>query len=520
MTTPSATVQIDPTRIISPVDRRLYSGFIEHLGRCIYGGLVPDESTPKELITSSGFRKDVLEVIRDELHVPVMRWPGGNYASSYRWKDGIGPRNLRPTRPELAWGGIESNHFGTDEFIRWCREANTEPYICLNMGTGTLEDALDWLEYCNGTRRTYWADQRRTNNGGRDEPYNVKYWALGNEMYGPWQIGQLSAAEYTAKAQQWAHALKIMDPSIVLISCGQCGYNVWDATILRGLVKQVDLHSIHGYTSFGDRDRTEDAEYERGVFGPEAAEKGIEITRSLIELARIEIGATESRPVKIAFDEWGAWDETIGTPENGLEQHYTLRDALGVASWLNVFVRNADIVKMANYAQAVNVIAPIITSPTGLFKQPIFHPLRLFAQFMGGALGQGSSSLQLHVQSPCYEGVTLPHWIGTVRREGGCKWIDASAVLSGSSGSPERSIRVALVNRHKTESFAVYLNFLGPKAPTEIDIHEMYHQDPVAKNSFEEPENVKVEKRSEAWNDGRIVLKKHSFVLVCIPYTL
>lgn len=155
-----------------------------HMGRCIYGGLYEPEN-PNNLSDEKGFRKDVISCFK-ELQVPVVRYPGGNFCATYRWQDGIGPKDKRPVRPELAWEGIEPNTFGTDEFMQWCDVVGAEPYLCLNMGTGTLEDALAWLEYCNGDKNTYYANLRRQN--GHEKPYEVKYWALGNEMWGPWSV--------------------------------------------------------------------------------------------------------------------------------------------------------------------------------------------------------------------------------------------------------------------------------------------------------------------------------------------
>jgi alpha-N-arabinofuranosidase len=216
------------------VSDKLYSGFIEHLGRGIYGGIVdnPAAPSPAELLQAQddgskgtegrlGWRKDVMKIIaRDgELETPILRWPGGNFVSNYHWQDGIGPISQRPKRIELAWLATESNIFGTDEFIDYARALGVEPYLCLNMGTGTYEEALSWLEYCNGTGDTYWANLRRKNTG-RDEPHNVKLWGLGNEIHGPWQVGHLSATDYTKKAARWAHGLRLVDPSIKLVSCG------------------------------------------------------------------------------------------------------------------------------------------------------------------------------------------------------------------------------------------------------------------------------------------------------------
>ena len=172
------------------------------MGRCIYGGIYEPDNKNETLIDAHGYRADVLSCLRDELKVPVVRYPGGNFVSSYRWQDGIGPKDQRRKKPELAWAGVEPNTFGTDEFMSWCGSVGAEPYLCLNMGTGSLEDALAWLEYCNGDKDTHYANLRRKN--GHEKPYGVKYWALGNEMWGPWQVEQLTKEAYATKAIQWA----------------------------------------------------------------------------------------------------------------------------------------------------------------------------------------------------------------------------------------------------------------------------------------------------------------------------
>jgi len=229
-------IAVDPGRVTGHLDRNVFGGFIEHLGRCIYGGIY-DEGSPAA--DANGFRKDVLALLRD-LRLGVLRWPGGNFVSNYHWADGIGPKDTRPRRPELAWGAEESNRFGTSEFLGYCAELGTEPYICLNMGTGSLEEALAWIEYCNGTGQTYWAQRRREN--GHPAPYGVRYWGLGNEMYGDWQVGALSAEEYVRTATRWARAIKRLDPGAVLVSCGMNGWNDWDRVVIDGLAPLVDLH--------------------------------------------------------------------------------------------------------------------------------------------------------------------------------------------------------------------------------------------------------------------------------------
>lgn len=443
----SATIHIDPARHVSEVDPRIYSGFTEHMGRCIYGGIYDPDNQHGLSDPKTGLRTDVAAALKD-LNVPIYRYPGGNFVSSYRWQDGVGPKENRPRRPELAWLTEESNQFGTDEFMTFCRAMGAEPFICLNMGTGTLEDALAWLEYCNSSANTYYATMRRKN--GHEEPYNVKYWSLGNEVWGPWQIGQQSSEDYSKKALQWAKALKLLDPSIKLISCGETGHADWDRVTLRTLAPVVDYHSIHIYT-------VSQGHHEVNVNGPAAAEKALEITKSLIELAKIEAGL--DKDITVCFDEWNVWDPVRAPGEKGAEEHYDLSDALAVASWLNVFVRKADVVKIACIAQSVNVISPIITSPQGLFKQTTYYPLQLFANLMQG------TSLDIHVESPSYTEATVPVWVAKLEKytpdaQKLTKFIDVSAVLSGTAGQ-ESEVRVAIVNRHAQQSFEVPIR-VGP----------------------------------------------------------
>ncbi|KAF8317909.1 glycoside hydrolase [Clavulina sp. PMI_390] len=528
MSTKNLSIDVFPSSSIAPVSPLIYSGFLEHLGRCIYGGVVPAGPTnfpysprnpcppekfiptpEKLLVTKHQFRADVLSLVRDELQVPMMRWPGGNYVSSYRWEDGIG----RVRRPELAWGGEESNQFGTDEFIAWCNEAKCEPYICLNMGTGSLQEAINWVEYCNGTGDTYYANLRRTNTG-KDEPHGVKYWGLGNEIWGEWQVGQQTAEQYAHKCRQWAHALKLVDPNIIVISCGETGLTAWDDTVLSYNIDKIDLHSVHLYTGFGARDRSEkDKEYHRTVYGPEAAEQGIEIARGLIEKARVAKGVTKK--VKLAFDEWNGWDEELATPQNGLQQFYNLTDALSVASWLNVFVRQSATVEIACLAQSVNVISPIITSPTGFFRQTTFYPLKLFSNYMRGPGAQAVSAIVAN--GPKFEGETLPTWIGTVR--GPPQVLDISAVVVPAHGQSKRSLRLAVVNRSRDKNFddvPIRIAFEMISANTAVEAHEVWNADVNARNGFDKDEhNVVTRSWTEPWA-GHWSFKAHSFTLLVL----
>ncbi|MDE6847694.1 MAG: alpha-N-arabinofuranosidase, partial [Lachnospiraceae bacterium] len=232
---------------IGKIDGKLYSSFTEHLGRCIYSGIYePGHPTADE----KGYRQDVAELVK-ELGVPVIRYPGGNFVSCYDWHDGIGPKENRPKRMDYAWSTIETNEFGIDEFCQWAEKLGIEPMIAVNLGTGNIKDAGDLVEYCNHPGGTYWSDLRAKN--GHPEPYNIKYWCLGNEMEGSWQAGHLSAEDYTKKALEAAKIMRWVDPTIKLVACGSSyemlpTYLEWDRVMLTDLYDQVDYISTHNYT--------------------------------------------------------------------------------------------------------------------------------------------------------------------------------------------------------------------------------------------------------------------------------
>lgn len=415
-------IAVDPGRLIGRLDRNVFGGFVEHLGRCIYGGIYDEGS---RLADARGFRIDVLALLRD-LRLGVLRWPGGNFASNYHWADGIGPKDARPRRPELAWGGEESNRFGSDEFLGYCAELGAEPYICLNMGTGSLSEALAWVEYCNGSGQTGWARRRRAN--GRDSPYRVRYWGLGNEMYGDWQVGALSAEEYVRTATRWARAIKMLDPDAVLVSCGNNGWDDWDRVVIDGLASLAGLHSVHLYTGSDD--------YWTNVLQPHQAERAIRCARALIE--RAAYAQQIARPPRIAYDEWNVWFRTDGAP---LEERYTFPDALAVATYLNIFVRNCHWVAMANLAQLVNAIAPVVTTPQAAVVQPIYYPLLLHAQ---AAL---DIAVDVHVDGPTVSPPGPGHhsrWPHQVADLGPFTLVDAAATVS----ADRRRLTLTLVNRN------------------------------------------------------------------------
>jgi len=390
-------IRIDPSRTTGHVDRRIFSGFVEHLGRCIYGGLYDPASSHSD---EHGFRQDVCGALR-ELQVPVLRWPGGNFVSNYHWVDGVGPRSQRPVKMELAWHLTESNQIGTDEFLQWCEREGYQPYLCVNMGSGTFEEAAAWVEYCNAPAGTYWADRRVAN--GRTEPYGVKLWALGNEMYGDYQVGQLSPEQYVEKARAFAKVMKRTDGSIRFVSCGRSGQSEWDRVVLSGLADLVDYHSIHIYTGSAD--------HWVNALAPHEAERALRSMRALIDEIRYE--QKIEHEIKVAYDEWNVWyryTEGIWEPSDQppLEERYNLSDAIAAATYLNIFVRHSATVGMANLAQMVNVIAPIFTNEEGLFLQTIYYPFRMLSAHTLPV------AVDVWVDGPTHELVETPetmHWL-------------------------------------------------------------------------------------------------------------
>jgi len=400
-TTTTARVFVDTRRTIAALDRNLFGSFLEHLGRAIYDGIYDPGS---KLSDASGFRKDVLNEIR-ELGVPIIRYPGGNFVSGYNWLDGVGPKKDRPRVLDKAWDTIESNQFGTNEFMAWCKAAGTEPLMGLNLGTGTAEEAAALVEYCNVEKGTKWSDLRRQH--GISDPYKVQHWCLGNEMDGPWQIGHMSATEYGLKAADAARQMRYVDPSLKLIACGSSGpfmptYLEWDREVLEQCYQYVDGLSLHRY--FGNNERDTGGDTSKYLAMNLSMERQIAETVAVCDLVR---GHKRSpKKLWLSFDEWNVWYRTTtGDAVDGhrqeaphlLEEVYNLEDALLVGGLINSLMRNADRVKIACLAQLINVIAPIMTDANGILQQTIYYPYSWALQYAKGAV------LELLVQSSTYE---------------------------------------------------------------------------------------------------------------------
>jgi alpha-N-arabinofuranosidase len=459
---PQARIRIDTTRTIGEVNPRVFGNFAEHLGRCIYGGIF-EEGSP--LSDSEGYRKDVLDAVKT-LGVSVLRWPGGNFASGYNWADGIGPRDQRPARPDHAWGALETNRFGTDEFLRYCERIGAEPYLCINAGLGSVDQARQWVEYCNETRPTYWALQRKKN--GREKPWNVKIWGLGNEIDGPWQLGHKNAEDYAKFALEAAKAMHREDESITLIASGSSNFGPnadwigWNRTVLDHLKEEIDYISLHTYIGNPQHD------FERYLAVSQDLEDRISIVEGQIKSAQNQ--QSRKHPIYIAFDEWNTWYRARGgTTEfdiarTGLEEHYNFEDALATGMFLNAFIRHANIVKLANLAQLVNVIAPIFTNKQGLYLQTIYFPLVEYGK------QRGNQSLDLQLSSPTYR----------VQNRPPLGYLDASSTYNPNT----RELYLNVLNRSSKLDLATHIESVAGAVDPRASVWEMYNDDLNAMNDF------------------------------------
>lgn len=365
------------------VDDRLFSSFIEHLGRAVYNGIYEPGHPCAD---KQGFRSDVIELVK-ELGVNLVRYPGGNFLSGYDWTDGIGPRELRPTRLDLAWRSIETNEIGIDEFYDWSRKAGTGIMAAVNMGTGTPRQAGNLVEYCNFKGGTYWSDLRIKN--GHKDPYGIKTWCVGNEMDGPWQICRLSAEEYGRKAVETAKIMKWVDKDIELIACGSSTtwlptYPEWDRIVLEHTYEYVDYISLHRYyENLGN-----DVDFLASFMDMESFIKTVGSAADYVKALK-----RSKKVMKLSFDEWNVWyqkEQKVHDWEYApelIEDRYSLLDALVFGGLGITLLNNADRVKIACLAQLVNVIAPIFTQKGGAaIKQTIYYPFRDISKFGRGTV--------------------------------------------------------------------------------------------------------------------------------------
>ncbi|WP_232664961.1 arabinosylfuranosidase ArfA [Pseudonocardia sp. TRM90224] len=474
--TPIADVVLDSSFRVGPVPRRLFGSFVEHMGRCVYGGIhEPEHPTADE----DGFRGDVLELTR-ELGATVIRYPGGNFVSGYRWEDGVGPRNERPVRLERAWKALETNQVGTDEFLGWARRLGAEPMMAVNLGTRGMQEACELLEYCNFPSGTALSDLRIKN--GTREPHDVRLWCLGNEMDGPWQMGHKSAAEYGRLAAETARGMRRLDPDIELVACGSshsrmATFGAWEAEVLEHTYELVDHVSLHAYYQEHDGDTAS--------FLASAADMDRQIEAVVATADAVGARLRSRKKLTLSFDEWNVWyqsrfvgENAMAFPEAGstprplIEDNYSALDAVVVGDLMLSLLRHADRVAIACQAQLVNVIAPIRTEPGGpAWRQSIFDPFALTARHARGQVLRAA--------------VTAP--VLSTKRHDDVDQLAVSATLDEESGE----LAVFMVNRSPQEVLPARVRL--PRGSWRPVAHEGIASDGTTRaNSAGEPDAVRV----------------------------
>ncbi len=467
----SAKIIINNEFKISDTDPRLFGGFIEHMGRSIYEGIYEPTHPQAD---KNGFRQDVLTLIK-QLNIPIIRYPGGNFLSGYNWLDGVGPKESRPKRLDLAWQAMETNQIGTNEFIEWCKLAGTSPMMAVNLGTGDSDSARNLVEYCNHPGGTYWSDLRQEH--GFKKPHQIKVWCLGNEMDGPWQIEAKTATEYGRKACETAKLMKLVDPSIELVACGSSNRDMptlgeWEAEVLDHTFDYVDYISIHVYYGNPDDDTP--------LFLSRPDDMDAYIKEIIAVSDYVACKKKSSKKIMLSFDEWNVWYhsnesdkqlENWQCPKPVLEDVYTMEDALVVGGMLITLLNNSDRVKIGCLAQMVNVIAPIMTRKGGpAWTQTIFHPFLHVSNFGRGQV------LQQVVDSPRYdssEKKSVPYL--------------CSACVANED---KKELTVFAVNRSLQEPMRLNVDLSSFKDYQVMAYQTMHHTDLKAQNTELTPDNV------------------------------
>ena len=480
-----ARIKIDIERKIGDIDTMIYGNFTEHLGRCIYGGIYDPKS---QQANTDGFRKDVIDATNN-LGVSVIRYPGGNFVSGYHWEDGIGAKAIRPKRKDLAWGAIETNEVGTDEFMKFISKTKAQPYMCVNLGTGTIEEARNWVEYCNAPTGLYYSDLRAKN--GHPQPYNIKYWGLGNEMDGPWQMGHKNAEDYSKFALEAAKLMKWSDDKIKLIASGSSNYGAdwmgWNRTVLTELRNHIDYISVHQYVNNAD------SNHKKFMTATLFTDKIIKITEGLIN--EVKSRYRINRPIYIAFDEYNVWYRAW--TEQQLEEHYNLQDALVIAELMNCFIRNAHIVKMANMAQLVNVIAPMMVTNDKLWAQPIYYTLQLFATKCFG------QSVSAFVEGDTYD-------VGEMKNN---LYLDVSSAYNSDKGE----LIMNVVNRSENKPVETTIQNQFGMLAAKGDVFEVNSKNIYDENNASEQKVKTITKQiALKGNDFSYTFPAHSFTQIII----
>jgi alpha-N-arabinofuranosidase len=471
------------SRTRAAFDRRVFGAFLEHLGRAIYTGVYEPGSAHAD---SNGFRTDVIREIK-ELAVPVMRYPGGNFVSGYNWLDGVGPKKQRPAVLERAWNSLETNQFGTNEFIDWCKRVGTEPLLAFNLGTATPEMAVAYVEYCNVDKGTKWSELRRAH--GYAAPHNVRAWCLGNEMDGPWQMGHMPAREYGRKARDTARQIRVLDRSLQLVACGSSNpnmpsYLVWDREVLEECYDQVDAISLHNY--YGNTKELTGTDTGRFLA------MNLDMDRQIREIAAVAdyVQGLKKSPKRLwlSFDEWNVWyrarsgDFTDGKRAFApklLEEVYNLEDALLVGGFVNTLLRQSDRVRVACLAQILNVIAPLVTNETSVLRQSTYYPYAWAVKYARGTV------LDVFVESETYP-IAAAGLRADVARDDQVPFVDVVATID----SPNSRACVLMLNRDLESERELQLDWRDVTPTRVLACQTLTGSDLKAFNTFEAPTRV------------------------------
>lgn len=466
-TTQPVTAVVSRAAAVAPIDRRIFGSFVEHLGRCVYDGIYePSHPTANE----DGFRLDVVELVK-ELGSTTIRYPGGNFVSGYRWEDGVGPREKRPVRRDLAWHAIETNQVGLNEFARWCKLTNSELMMAVNLGTRGIEEALDLLEYSNHPSGTELSEKRIAD--GAAEPHNIRMWCLGNEMDGPWQIGHMSADNYGRLAARTASAMKTADSSLELVVCGSSGsamptFGEWERVVLEHSYENVDYISCHAYY----QERNGDL----GSYLASALDMQYFIETVVATADHVKHKLRSNKTLKISFDEWNIWyldehresdevNESWPVAPRQLEDVYSVADAVVFGNLLMTLLKNHDRVGSASLAQLVNVIAPIMTEPGGdSWRQTTFFPFSVTSRLARGEV------LLPRVVSETYSTAVY----------GEAPLVDVVATTDSTTGNSA----VFLVNRSQTDVIEVSVDVSDLHAAVITEAQTLHDEDVYAKNTL------------------------------------
>jgi alpha-N-arabinofuranosidase len=477
----TAVIKIDLDKKIADVDPNIYGGFLEPIRTVVYGSIYDPKSA---LADENGFRKDFIQLVK-ELHIPVVRWPGGNYVSGYNWEDGIGPKDQRPERLDLAWNQIEHNQMGTDEYAKLCSMIGAENFVCINAGLGTLDQARHWIEYCNYPIGTYYSDLRRKY--GNEQPFNVKYWSLGNEIDGPWQMGQKNVEDYCKFALEAAKLLRWVDRNVKLVADGASNYQPdnkwmeWNDYVLQHMAGSIDYLSVHRYFQNA---LNGDTKY------PDVISMGLEIDQKIdvikAEIEKAAVNSSSKRPVYISFDEWSAGFGTGGA---------NLTGSLMIAEHLNSFIRHADIVKMANLTMLSSLVG---NSSDGDYKNALYLPFYLYSNNARG------TALDVNVAGQNYRNQFFTD----------IPYLDVSAVLNNDT----KNLVVNVVNRSETNAMSADIMLQGGEFTGSATVKEI-NAESVTSTNTRTNEAIAIATKEIQFNghDVNYSFPAHSFTQMLIP---